>query len=56
MMPEQQSLVLYKVVGSGSKNGSRLQKTAPEAVSKARLGGSLATDQKTASKTGLGPP
>ena len=29
MMPKLQSLVLYKVVGSGSKNGSRLPKTAP---------------------------
>ena len=30
MMPEQQSLVLYKVVVSGSKNGTRLPKTALE--------------------------
>ena len=30
MMPEQQSLVLYIVVVSGSKNGSRLPKTPPE--------------------------
>ena len=28
-MPEQQSFVLYIVVGSGSKSGSRLPKTAP---------------------------
>ena len=31
-MPEQQSFVLYIVVGSGSKSGSRLPKTAPGAV------------------------
>ena len=47
-MPEQQSFVLYIVVGSGSKNGSRLPKTAPGAVFKVRLHGSLATGQKTA--------
>ena len=48
MMPEQQSFVLYIVVGSGSKSGSRLPKTAPGAVFKVRLHGSLATGQKTA--------
>ena len=47
-MPEQQSFVLYIVVGSGSKSGSRLPKTAPGAVFKVRLHGSLATGQKTA--------
>ena len=47
-MPEQQSFVLYIVVGSGSKSGSRLQKTAPGAVFKVRLHGSLATGQKMA--------
>ena len=31
-MPEQQSFVLYIVVGSSSKSGSRLPKTAPGAV------------------------
>ena len=52
MMPEQQSFVLYIVVGSGS----RLPKTAPGAVFKVRLHGSLATGQKRllASKSGLG--
>ena len=40
MMPEQQSFVLYIVVGSGS------QKTAPGAVFKVRLHGSLATGKK----------
>ena len=56
MMPEQQSFVLYIVVGSGSKSGSRLPKTAPGAVFKVRLHGSLATGQKRllASKSGLG--
>ena len=44
-MPEQQSFVLYIVVGSGSKSGSRLPKTAPGAVFKVRLHGSLATGQ-----------
>ena len=55
-MPEQQSFVLYIVVGSGSKSGSRLPKTAPGAVFKVRLHGSLATGQKRllASKSGLG--
>ena len=48
MMPEQQSFVLYIVVRSGSKSGSRLPKTAPGAVFKVRLDGSLATGQKTA--------
>ena len=43
-MPEQQSFVLYIVLGSGS----RLPKTAPRAVFKVRLHGSLATGQKTA--------
>ena len=47
-MPEQQSFVLYIVAGSGSKSGSRLPKTAPGAVFKVRLHGSLATGQKTA--------
>ena len=46
-MPEQQSFVLYIVVGSGSKSGSRLPKTAPGAVFKVRLHGSLATGKKT---------
>ena len=56
MMPEQQSFMLYIVVGSGSKSGSRLPKTAPGAISKVRLHGSLATDKKRllASKNGLG--
>ena len=40
-MPEQQSFVLYIVVGSGSKSGSRLPKTAPGAVFKVWLHGSL---------------
>ena len=55
-MPEQQSFVLYIVVGSGSKSGSRLPKTAPGAVFKVRLHGSLATGQKRllASKSGFG--
>ena len=45
MMPEQQSFVLYTVVGSGSKSSYRLRKTAPGAVFKVRLYGSLATGQ-----------
>ena len=32
MMPEQQSLMLYIVMGSGSENGSRLPKEAPGVV------------------------
>ena len=58
MMPEQQSLMLYIVVGRGSKNGSRLPKTAPGAVSKVRLYGSSATCKKTApgSQKWLGKP
>ena len=42
MMPEQQSLVLYMVVGSSSKNALK----APRAVSKVRLDGSLTTGRK----------
>ena len=56
MMPEQQSFLLDIVVRSVSKNGSRLPKMAPGAVSKVRLDGSLPTCQKRllASKSGLG--
>ena len=56
MMPEQQSLVLYIVMGSGFKNISMLPKMAPGAISKVRLDGSLATGQKRllASKNDLG--
>ena len=48
-MPEQQSFVLYIVVGIGSKSGSRLPKTAPGAVFKVRIHGSLATGHKNGS-------
>ena len=56
MLLEQKSRMLYIVVGSGPKNSSRLPKTAPEAIFKVRLGGSLATGQKRflVSKNSLG--
>ena len=58
MMPEQQLFVLHIVMGSGSKNGSRLPKTAPGAVSQREATWLPGNRQKTAtgSHKWLGKP